>query len=40
MQGLLAVFGGIGFMLGLGFTANEPKNQITRLGKSFYFKMK
>lgn len=30
--GLLAVLGGIGFMLGLGFTANEPKNQITRLG--------
>jgi hypothetical protein len=31
--GLLAFIGTIGFMLALRFTANEPKNQLKRLGK-------
>ncbi|XP_066930473.1 probable Bax inhibitor 1 [Clytia hemisphaerica] len=30
--GILALLGGIGFMLGLAFTPNESKNQMTRLG--------
>jgi len=30
--GLLASLGGIGFILALGFTSNEPKNQLKRLG--------
>merc|ERR1712002_412896 len=30
--GILASLAGIGFILALGFTSNEPKNQIKRLG--------
>lgn len=30
--GLLGLFGSIGFMLALGFTSNEQKNQMKRLG--------
>lgn len=30
--GLLASLGGIGFILALGLTSNEPKNQMKRLG--------